>query len=61
MSHCSSCSQARNIAVYVEFRSSDEEVAKPLKVKKQSQDFQILMKHSLKRKLLEFSFLLTFF
>lgn len=27
-----SCSQARNIAVYVEFRSSDEEVAKPLKV-----------------------------
>lgn len=26
------CSQARNLAVYVEFRSSDEEVAKPLKV-----------------------------
>lgn len=26
------CSQARNLAVYVEFRSSDEELAKPLKV-----------------------------
>lgn len=26
------CLQARNLAVYVEFRSSDEEVAKPLKV-----------------------------
>uniref|UniRef100_A0AAQ4RS03 Dedicator of cytokinesis 10 n=1 Tax=Gasterosteus aculeatus aculeatus TaxID=481459 RepID=A0AAQ4RS03_GASAC len=28
---CSFCSQARNLSVYVEFRSSDEEVAKPLK------------------------------
>lgn len=26
------CSQARNLTVYVEFRSSDDEVAKPLKV-----------------------------
>lgn len=31
-SHWSFCSQARNLAVYVEFRSSDDEVAKPLKV-----------------------------
>lgn len=31
-SQWSFCSQARNLAVYVEFRSSDDEVAKPLKV-----------------------------
>lgn len=29
---CSFCSKARNLAVYVEFRHSDEEGAKPLKV-----------------------------
>lgn len=31
-SQWSFCPQARNLAVYVEFRSSDDEVAKPLKV-----------------------------
>lgn len=36
------CSQARNLAVYVEFRSSDEELAKPLKVIRRPQNTSYL-------------------